>query len=200
MSHHSEDAFIASSDSFWEPGNYKRTTKRIEDGNKLCSELMSLVAERAEIEKTYSKNLKSWASKWNSTIEKGPEYGTTEAGWKAVLVEADRRCDLHNRVKESLNIQVNNQLKSWQKENYHKSMMTLKEKKEMDEAFKKAQKPWAKLLTKVNKAKSDYHAACKAEKTAVNQERNAAGDTNLSQDAVSTPLKSTFSLPNHFNP
>ncbi len=28
-------------------------------------------------------------------------------------------------------------------------MMQLKEKKEMDDAFKKAQKPWAKLLTKV---------------------------------------------------
>ena len=29
-------------------------------------------------------------------------------------------------------------------------MMTLKEKKEMDDAFKKAQKPWAKLYDKVN--------------------------------------------------
>ena len=29
-------------------------------------------------------------------------------------------------------------------------MMTLKEKKEMDDAFKKAQKPWAKLYEKVN--------------------------------------------------
>ena len=28
--------------------------------------------------------------------------------------------------------------------------MTLKEKKEMDDAFKKAQKPWAKLYDKVN--------------------------------------------------
>ena len=30
------------------------------------------------------------------------------------------------------------------------TMMSLKEKKEMDDAFKKAQKPWAKLYDKVN--------------------------------------------------
>ena len=55
----------------------------------------------------------------------------------------------------------------------------------MDEQFKKAQKPWSKLLLKVNKAKAEYHAACKAEKTAVNIERNAGGDSSLSQDHVS---------------
>lgn len=72
MSHHSDDnMLIASSDSFWEPGNYKRTTKRIEDGYKLCNELMTLVQERADIEKTYAKSLKSWSKKWNDLIEKG---------------------------------------------------------------------------------------------------------------------------------
>lgn len=34
MSHHSDDLLQAGSDSFWELGNYKRTTKRIEDGHK----------------------------------------------------------------------------------------------------------------------------------------------------------------------
>ena len=51
------------------------------------------------------------------------------------------------------------------KKNFFQSMMSLKEKKDMEDQFKKVQKPWAKLLTKVNKAKSDYHNACKAEKT-----------------------------------
>ena len=64
-------------------------------------------------------------------------------------------------------------------------MMQLKEKKDMDEQFRKAQKPWGKLLKKVNMAKLDYHTACKSEKSAVNQERNAAGDSALSQDHVS---------------
>ena len=50
-------------------------------------------------------------------------------------------------------------------------MMQLKEKKDMDDQFKKVQKPWAKILAKVTKAKGDYHNACKAEKTAINQVR-----------------------------
>ena len=49
--------------------------------------------------------------------------------------------------------QVVNSIKNWQKDNYHKQMMQLKEKKEMEEQFKKAQKPWAKLLEKVDKCK-----------------------------------------------
>jgi len=185
MSHHSDDGMLVpGSDSFWEPGNYKRTTRRIEDGEKLCKDLILLVQERANIEKEYAKQMKTWSTKWNSIIEKGPEYGTTEAAWKAVLVEADRRCELHLRVKDNLVNEIVNSIKNWQKDNYHKQMLQLKEKKEMEDQFKKAQKPWAKLLEKVDKTKTNYHLACKNEKTAVNQERNATKDSSLSQDQV----------------
>ncbi|CAL7949128.1 unnamed protein product [Xylocopa violacea] len=185
MSHHSDDnMLIATSDSFWEPGNYKRTTKRIEDGHKLCDSLIALVQERAEIEKSYAKALKNWSKNWNDKIEKGPEYGTTEAAWKGVLVESERLCDLHLRVKENLCNDIIHQVKTWQKETYHKSMMTLKERKEMEDAFKKAQKPWAKLLQKVEKAKSEYHNSCKTERTAANMERNASADSSLSPDQM----------------
>ncbi|XP_043528133.1 protein kinase C and casein kinase substrate in neurons protein 2 isoform X4 [Frieseomelitta varia] len=190
MSHHSDDnMLIATSDSFWEPGNYKRTTKRIEDGHKLCDSLIALVQERAEIEKSYAKALKNWSKNWNDKIEKGPEYGTTEAAWKGVLVESERLCDLHLRVKENLCNDIIQQVKTWQKETYHKSMMTLKERKEMEDAFKKAQKPWAKLLQKVEKAKSEYHNSCKTERTAANMERNASADSSLSPDQKALLVK-----------
>lgn len=67
---------------------------------------------------------------------------------------------------------------------WFQSMIQIKERKEMEDQFKKAQKPWAKLLQKVNKAKQDYHTACKMEKSAANQERNATGDSSLSPDQV----------------
>ncbi|KAK6626379.1 hypothetical protein RUM43_006690 [Polyplax serrata] len=185
MSHHSDDnMLIASSDSFWEPGNYKRTTKRIEDGYKLCSEFLAMVQERADIEKNYAKSLKAWSKKWNELIEKGPEYGTSEAALKGVCVESERLGDLHLKIKDNLCTDVMTQMKTWQKDTYHKSMMQIKERKDMEELFKKAQKPWSKLLQKVNKAKQDYHGACKAEKSASNQERNASGDPSISPDQV----------------
>lgn len=138
MSHHSDDAMlVAVTDSFWEPGNFKKTTKRTEDGLRLCSDLVQLITERSEIEKSYAKNLKQWAKKWNDLIEKGPEYGTTEAAWKAVLIESERRCEMHLKVREKLINDVIGNIKQWQKDNYHKSMMQLKEKKEFDDAFKK---------------------------------------------------------------
>ncbi|XP_076056490.1 protein kinase C and casein kinase substrate in neurons protein Synd isoform X9 [Oratosquilla oratoria] len=184
MSHHSdENVMLASSDSFYEIGNYKRTTKRIEDGNKLCDDFMKLLQERSDIEKMYAKSLKEWSKKWNNIIEKGPEYGTTEAAWKGILMESDQRYELHMRVRENLINEVQNNVKQWQKDTFHKSMMgQLKEKKDIEDMFKKAQKPWSKLFLKVNKAKADYHNACKGEKSALNQERNAGGDTSLSPD------------------
>lgn len=71
-------------------------------------------------------------------------------------------------------------------------MIHIKERKDMEDAFKKAQKPWAKLLQKVDKARSDYHTACKTERSASNQERNASGDSSFSPDQVIVdPYKST---------
>lgn len=59
--------------SFWEINGYKRTSKRVSDGYSLCSELMTLVRERAELENKYSSSLRSWAKKWRDIVGKG-EY------------------------------------------------------------------------------------------------------------------------------
>ena len=36
----------------------------------------------------------------------------------------------------------------------------------------------------VRKAKAEYHNACKTERSYINQERNAAGDSTISPDTV----------------
>ena len=39
--------------------------------NRLCTDLQTLIHERAEIEKAYAKSLRAWSKKWGELIEKG---------------------------------------------------------------------------------------------------------------------------------
>ncbi|XP_072171905.1 protein kinase C and casein kinase substrate in neurons protein 1-like [Diadema setosum] len=178
-----ENGIDQSSRSFWEVGQYARTVKRMENGHKLSNELILLIQERSDIEKKYAKSLKHWSKRWNELIEKGAEYGTTKSAWKAVLTEADRRAELHTEIDSKLGSEVIASIKNWQKENYHKKMMSgFKETFDTEEGFKKAQKPWAKYLTKVQASKKAYHSAVKAEKTALLQEASLSGDSSISPD------------------
>jgi hypothetical protein len=73
---------VRKSDSFWEVGVYKRVVKRIDDGARMCDDLMKLIAERAEIEAKHANKLLHWRKKWEEMIDRGPEYGTLQTAWK----------------------------------------------------------------------------------------------------------------------
>ncbi|XP_074659847.1 protein kinase C and casein kinase substrate in neurons protein 1-like isoform X3 [Tubulanus polymorphus] len=181
----SDESIQPTSDSFFEVGNYKYTIKRIDDGYKLCNDLMALIQERADIEKAYAKNLKTWSKKWNDAIDKGPEYGTTQGAWNAVLHEAVCVSEIHLEVKNKLINEVQTMIKQWQKENFHKNMVhVIKESKDLEDQFRRVQKPWAKKLSKVMKCKKEYHLACKNEKSAKLQQANAKGDSSITQEQV----------------
>lgn len=80
----------------------------------------------------------------------GPQYGSVERAWLAVMTEAEKVSELHQDVKNNLMNEDVEKVKNWQKEAYHKQMIGgFKEAKEADEGFKKAQKPWAKKLKEV---------------------------------------------------
>ena len=66
-----DDEVGVSGSSFWEIDNYKRTVRRLEDGQKLCDELMKLIRERAQIEKEYATKLRGWSKTWSDRIDKG---------------------------------------------------------------------------------------------------------------------------------
>lgn len=170
-------------DSFWEVGNYKRTVKRIDDGHRLCNDLMNCIQERAKIEKAYAQQLTEWSKRWRQLVDRGPQYGTVERAWMAVMTEAEKVSELHQDVKNNLINEDFEKVKNWQKDSYHKQMMGgFKETKEAEEGFKKAQKPWAKKLKELEAAKKTFHMACKEEKLASTREANSKGEASVTAD------------------
>ncbi|ELW69514.1 Protein kinase C and casein kinase substrate in neurons protein 1 [Tupaia chinensis] len=156
-------------DSFWEVGNYKRTVKRIDDGHRLCNDLMNCVQERAKIEKAYAQQLTDWAKRWRQLIEKDARPA------RAGLGPAQSRTGTPTSDLEKV--------KNWQKDAYHKQIMGgFKETKEAEDGFRKAQKPWAKKMKELEAAKKAYHLACKEEKLAMTREMNSKTEQSVTPE------------------
>ena len=49
----------------------------------------------------------------------------------------------------------------WKKDNFSRSLLHFKETKQAEAEFVKAQKPWAKLHHRADRAKKKYHRQCR---------------------------------------
>ncbi|XP_072128004.1 protein kinase C and casein kinase substrate in neurons protein 3 isoform X1 [Mobula birostris] len=163
----------ATRNSFWMPDNYRSTTKRVDDGYKVCNDIILCFQERAKIEKQYAQQIAAWSRKWKPLVEASPMYGTLLKAWHAFLTSADRLSELHVGIHKSLLTEDTSRIRKWQKETYHKKFFGgFKETHEVEHGFRKAQKPWTKKLKKAGKLKKVYHAKRKKERVAVLRENN----------------------------
>ncbi|XP_072282048.1 protein kinase C and casein kinase substrate in neurons protein 1-like isoform X7 [Pyxicephalus adspersus] len=151
-------------DSFWMPNNYGTTVKRTEDGYQLCDDIIACFQDRAKIEKQYALQMEEWTHKWKPLVDGSSMYGTLLHAWKSFMMTTERLSALHVQIQKALMTDDTERIRNWQKETYRRKIFGgFKESCELENGFRKAQKPWAKKLKKLEKAKSVYHKACKKE-------------------------------------
>ncbi|XP_072046931.1 uncharacterized protein [Amphiura filiformis] len=149
--------------SFWDVDQYRRVIKRIENGYRSCDNFLTMVQERAEIEVRYAKSVRKWTEKWSGMLEKGSEFGSTLEAWRACLQEGSIVAQVHEDCKMKIMGEDGPfyNMYKWKKEHYHKGAFgSLQEAREANDGFSAAQKEYARLLTKSERAKKAYHSAC----------------------------------------
>ncbi|XP_077115848.1 protein kinase C and casein kinase substrate in neurons protein 1-like [Ranitomeya variabilis] len=169
------------SDSFWMPNNYSSSVKRMDEGYRLCDDIVACFQDRAKIEKQYSIQMEEWVRRWKPIVDASPMYGSLLRAWQSFMTATERLSELHVQIQKTLMTDDTEKIRNWQKETYHRKIFGgFKESCEIENGFHKAQKPWAKKLKKLEKAKSSYHKACKKEHLASVRENNGKINPELS--------------------
>lgn len=165
------------------PRNYARTVRRTDQSFQACNDLVACFMERARVEKQYAQQLSQWSSKWKSVVDSRPLYGSLMRAWQCFFASTERLSELHSSVSQSLVSEEGRRVKAWQKETFPKRLFCgFKESHDNGASFSRAQKPWSKKLTKLEKVRADYHKCCQREQAALDKEKQAHENAEMSEE------------------
>ncbi|KAI0988623.1 hypothetical protein GJ496_006210 [Pomphorhynchus laevis] len=168
---------------FYEPQQYSIVLRRCDEGYELTNALLRMYEERAEIEQRYTEDLRSWVHRWKSYLDKSNEYGTNKAAWYAVVNSSDKDAEMHTNMRYRLFNDVINKVEQFKKEKYSRSLTArVKKSKEFEREFEACQKPWLKLLAKIENSKRDYHASLRKLNHGHNVEKTVHTDVGSTEE------------------
>jgi len=167
---------------FCEPNQYKAAVERCKGGYESCDLFIQIFSERTRIEREYIAALDRWAQSSIKEIGQSKEFGKNKKTWLECVRGSQEIGKTHEAMAERIQKTVVDPMVSYKKDHYGKSIVHVKKIKEFERDFEQAQKPWLKLLDKINKMKKEYQDAHRSLKKAETAEKIIESDQGAEVD------------------
>lgn len=167
---------------FCEPNQYKAAMDRCKGGYDSCDLFIEIFSNRAKIERNYISELDKWSSVSIKEISHSKEFGTNKKAWIDTIRATADMAKIHMDIVQRLQENVIDKMVNYKKENYGKSVLHVRKFKEFERDFEQTQKPWLKLLDKIQKAKKEYQDAQRQLKKAETAEKIIESDQGAEPD------------------
>ncbi|CAF4702905.1 unnamed protein product [Rotaria sp. Silwood1] len=142
---------------FCDPDQYQAALHRCQNGYESCDLFIKAFEERASLERDYIAAIYNWSKIWQKEINESQEFGTNKKTWLAAIRAGAQAAYTHTDIVERIQNDVIDPMIAFKKQNYAKSIIHIRKIKEFEKEFENLQKPWLKLLSKINDAKESYH-------------------------------------------
>uniref|UniRef100_H3D5M2 Zgc:91999 n=1 Tax=Tetraodon nigroviridis TaxID=99883 RepID=H3D5M2_TETNG len=173
--------------SFWVPGNYVRTVQRTEQSFQACNDIVACFVERAKVEKQYAQQLSQWSNKWKSIVDSRPLYGSLMKAWQCFFTSTERLSSLHSSISDSLGqrrMEIHFKVKVYTSSSSKiNQLMTIKyDQKRAEEMIRTKVRHYLNPGFQLDKVRAAYHKSCQKEQTALDKEKQANEDAEMSPE------------------
>ncbi|CAF3398374.1 unnamed protein product [Rotaria sp. Silwood2] len=167
---------------FYDPDQYQAALLRCQNGNESCDLFIKAFEQRASIERDYIAAIHNWSKIWQREINDSQEFGTNKKTWLATIQAGEQAAYTHTDIVERIQHDIIDQMITFKKQNYAKSIIHIKKIKEFEKEFENLQKPWLKLLSRINDAKESYHEKRRKLKRAEQAKKIIDSNTGASEE------------------
>eukprot|EP00123_Amoebidium_parasiticum_P020949 comp5907_c0_seq1/m.1766 comp5907_c0_seq1/g.1766 ORF comp5907_c0_seq1/g.1766 comp5907_c0_seq1/m.1766 type:complete len:578 (-) comp5907_c0_seq1:528-2261(-) len=159
-----EDLTIPKYD-IWDPDQFKYLVRHMENTAELVDKHHKMLTERAEIERSYSGRLDSWARKWEKAWREdihGADFGFAKRAYVLAAREGRKAAKLHYSAYQDVTEEVKS-LVEWRDHRFTKKLQLTgykyvpRELAKVEQLLDIAQAPWSKLLNRYQKQQKAYH-------------------------------------------
>ncbi|CAF1458562.1 unnamed protein product, partial [Rotaria sordida] len=167
---------------FCDPDQYQAALGRCQNGYESCDLFIKAFEQRANIEREYIMAIQNWSKMWQNEINESQEFGTNKKTWLAAIRAGEQAAYTHTDIVERIQHDVIDQMVAFKKQNYAKSIIHIRKIKEFEKDFENLQKPWLKLLSRINDAKESYHEKRRKLKRAEQAKKIIDSNTGASEE------------------